>query len=136
MEEVLLKEEVFWRQKSKINWIKEGDCNSKFFHKVANGKRNKKFIKSLVLEDGVVLDNIESISEEIKHHFGKLFYKPSEGSWRIEGLDWSLISAESVVYHPYSKKDIHNVVLHLNKEKAPGPNGFTISFLSRVLGDD
>ena len=138
LEEVLLKEEVFWRQKSKINWIKEGDCNSKFFHKVANGKRNKKFIKSLVLEDGVVLDNIESISEEIKHHFGKLFSKPSESHWRIEGLDWSLVSAESVVWldRPFSKKDIHNVVLHLNKEKAPGPNGFTISFLSRVLGDD
>ncbi|RVW35211.1 putative vesicle-associated membrane protein 726 [Vitis vinifera] len=130
LEEVLLKKEVFWRQKSIINWIKEGDCNSKFFHKVANDRRNRKFIKSLVLEDGVVLDNIESILEEIKCHFGKLFSKPLRGSWRIEGLDWSPISVESAEWlnRPFSEEEIHNAVLHLSKEKAPSSNGFTIGF--------
>ena len=87
MEEVLLKEEVFLRQKSRVKLIKEGDCNSKFFDRVANGKKNRKFFKSLVSKDKVILDNIESISDEIKHHFGKLFSKPLSGSWRIEGLD-------------------------------------------------
>ena len=121
---------MFWRQKSIINWIKEGDCNSKFFHKVANDRRNRKFIKSLVLEDGVVLDNIESILEEIKCHFGKLFSKPLRGSWRIEGLDWSPISVESAEWlnRPFSEEEIHNAVLHLSKEKAPSSNGFTIGF--------
>ena len=54
---------------------------------MANGRRNRKLINSLVSEDGVVLNNIESILEEIKRHFGKLFSKPPRGSWRIEGLD-------------------------------------------------
>ncbi|RVW46854.1 Transposon TX1 uncharacterized 149 kDa protein [Vitis vinifera] len=38
LEDVLLKEEVQWRQKSRVKWIKEGDCNSKFFHRVATGE--------------------------------------------------------------------------------------------------
>ena len=127
---MLLKEEVFWRQKIRIKWIKEGDCNTKFFHRVANGRRNRSFFKSLMLEDRVILNNIESISEEIKRHFGKLFSKPSGGSWRLEGLDWSPISIEGIEWldRPFSEEEILNVVIHLNKEKAPGPDGFTTGF--------
>ena len=96
---------------------------------MANSRWNRKFIKSLV-SYGVVFDNIENISEEIKSHFGKLFSKPSGGSWRIEGLDWSPISIESVEWLDYlfSKEEIHNVMFYLNMEKATRPNGFTIRF--------
>ena len=97
---------------------------------MANSRWNRKFIKSLVSKDGVVLDNIESILKEIKHYFGKLFSKPSGGSWRIEDLDWSPISADSVEWldHLFLEEEIHNAMLHLNKEKTLGLNGFTIGF--------
>ena len=32
-------EEISWRQKSRMLCIKEGDNNTKFFHKVANSRR-------------------------------------------------------------------------------------------------
>ena len=73
LEDLLLKEEVQWRQKSKVKWIKEGDCNSKFFHRMTTRRRNKKFIKSLISERGETLSNIKVISEEIVNFFGKLF---------------------------------------------------------------
>ena len=51
-----MKEEVHWRQSSWIKWIKERGNNSKFFHRVANGRRRKKKItKSLVSEEGKTL---------------------------------------------------------------------------------
>ncbi|RVW39059.1 Transposon TX1 uncharacterized 149 kDa protein [Vitis vinifera] len=100
LEEVILREEIHWRQKARVKWVKEGDCNSKFFHKVANGKRNRKFIKVLENERGLVLDNSESIKEEILRYFEKLYTSPSGESWRVEGLDWN---------------------------KAPGLDGFTIA---------
>ena len=96
LEELWSKEEVRWRQKSMVKWIKERDCNSKFFHKVANGTRNRKFIKSLVSKGGeVTLSNIEIILEEIVNLFGKLYSKSEGASWRVEGLDWVPISGES-----------------------------------------
>ena len=87
LEELILREEVHWRQKAKVKWIKEGDCNSKFFHKVANGKRNRKFIKFLENERGLVLNNIDSITEEILLFYEKLYSSPPGESWRVEGLD-------------------------------------------------
>ncbi|RVW47111.1 hypothetical protein CK203_105487 [Vitis vinifera] len=65
LEELILREEIHWRQKAKVKWVKEGDCNSKFYHKVANGRRNRKYIKELENERGLVLKNAESITEEI-----------------------------------------------------------------------
>ncbi|RVW73610.1 hypothetical protein CK203_056966 [Vitis vinifera] len=70
----------------------------KLFHKVANGRRNKNFIKFLENERGLVLDNSESITEEILLYFKKLYSSPPGESWRVE-----------------------------DRDKAPGPDGFTIA---------
>ena len=31
LNELILREEIHWRQKARVKWIKEGDCNSKNF---------------------------------------------------------------------------------------------------------
>ncbi|RVW33010.1 hypothetical protein CK203_107561 [Vitis vinifera] len=90
LEELILREEIHWRQKGRVKWVKEGDCNSKFFHKVANGRRNRKFIKVLENESGLVLNNSERIIEEILLYFEKFNASPTGESWSVEGLDWSL----------------------------------------------
>ena len=46
-------------------------------------------------ERGIVLNNSESIIEEILLYFEKLYSSPTRESWRVEGLDWSPIFGES-----------------------------------------
>ncbi|RVW25924.1 hypothetical protein CK203_095970 [Vitis vinifera] len=50
-------------------------------------------------------------------------------SWKIEGIDWAPISGESAVWldRPFSEEEVRMAVFQLNKEKAPGPDGFTIA---------
>ncbi|RVW14640.1 Transposon TX1 uncharacterized 149 kDa protein [Vitis vinifera] len=139
LEELILREEIHWRQKARVKWVKEGDCNSKFFHKVANGRRNRKFIKELENESGLMLNNPESIKEEILRYFEKLYASPSGESWRVEGLDWSPIDGESAsrLESPFTEEEIYKAIFQMDRDKAPGPDGFTIAvFQVYVIKED
>ena len=39
LKELVLREEVLRGTKAWVRWVKKGDCNSKYFHRVANGRR-------------------------------------------------------------------------------------------------
>ena len=43
-------EEIFWRQKSKALFIKEGDNNTRFFHRLAKSHRQTNQIRGMELE--------------------------------------------------------------------------------------
>ena len=124
-----MREEIHWRQKVRVKWGKEGDCNSKFFHKVANGRRIRKFIKFLENKRGLVLNNIESITEEILLYYVKLYSSPLGESLKVEGLDWSPISKESAsrLDSSFIEEEISKAIFQLDRDKVPGSDGFTIA---------
>ena len=60
-----LMEEIYWRQNSRETWLKEGDRNTDFFHRMANAHRRRnclnnisingrKLVKEADIKDGLV----------------------------------------------------------------------------------
>ena len=49
IEKLTLLEEISWRQKSRVLHLKEGDANTRFFHRMANSNRKNNGIESLMV---------------------------------------------------------------------------------------
>ena len=51
--EVLIREEIMWKQRSRVEWLKNGDRNTKIFHAAASQRRRKNRIEGLMDSKGV-----------------------------------------------------------------------------------
>jgi hypothetical protein len=72
LERHVLLEEVSWRQKSRALWLKKGDSNTKFFHRLANSHRRHNTIEALVV-DGQLTDDRTVIQDHIVEFYKKLY---------------------------------------------------------------
>jgi len=132
LEKMLLFEEVNWRQKSRALWLKEGDNNTKFFHRVANSHRRYNHVGALRINGAMSSDPVE-IKEHIVQYYDKLYTKQSMWWPRVDGLSFLSIDAEESIWleREFEKPE---VVQDLNGDKAPGPDGFTLAFFQKCWG--
>lgn len=88
-EKLCKREEIFWKQKSRVRWLKEGEHNNRFFHrsKIANRTHNR--ISSIKDEDrhnhqshvdieAVLVRHVQGIAQEnslVREPFIKDFTK-------------------------------------------------------------
>jgi hypothetical protein len=76
-----------------VTWLKEGDKNTKYFHKVANSHRRHNSIRHLSI-NGVLTIDQEAIKAEISGFYQHLYIEDT--TWRplLDGLSFSSISPE------------------------------------------
>ncbi|GJW16246.1 RNA-directed DNA polymerase, eukaryota, reverse transcriptase zinc-binding domain protein [Tanacetum coccineum] len=74
--EAIKDEEKLLMQKAKVNWLKEGDKNTAYFHKVLKRRLNRIRILSICAEDGTRFKNCEVTNQFVKHFKGFLGISP------------------------------------------------------------
>ncbi|RVX21330.1 hypothetical protein CK203_002101 [Vitis vinifera] len=73
-----LMEEISWRQKSRETWLKEGDKNTGFFHKMANSNRRRNCLKKIKV-NGIWLLEDQEIQRGVMRAYQNLLSDP--GGW-------------------------------------------------------
>jgi hypothetical protein len=73
LDKLLDGEEMWWKQRSRADWLQHGDKNTKFFHMKANQRKKKNTIKGIWDNQGVLQTTHEKIEETLLEHFQLLF---------------------------------------------------------------
>ena len=66
-------EEMWWQQRSREQWLGEGDCNTKYFHHRALECRKKHTISRLWSEDEAWCESKESIANTVMAFFEDIY---------------------------------------------------------------
>ncbi|KAK2656715.1 hypothetical protein Ddye_009767 [Dipteronia dyeriana] len=128
-----------WRQKSRVKWL-EGDKNSKFFHLMDNGRKRVNYFGDLFF-DGVKCVSHQDVRRGVLQHFKDLFKKVEWHRPRLRGLNFKRLSAEERegLETDFSVEEVWRAVCNCDGNKAPGPDGLTLSFIQanwEVIGDE
>jgi hypothetical protein len=69
-------EEILWRQKSRIQWLKEGERNTKFFHRSMIQRLQSNHITHLVSDQGTEIQQHTDIEKEMLSYYKNLLSEP------------------------------------------------------------
>jgi ribonuclease HI/exonuclease III len=127
-------EEILWKQKSRIVWLKEGERNTSFFHRTAIQRRHSNKITQLTSEDGAIIQSHEDLEKTLIAHFQHRLTEPiqnrGEAIQKITRHVPAIITEEqnAALLRPISIEEVDQALEDTPKCKAPGPDGFTSDF--------
>lgn len=75
--EEVANEEIAWKQRSRIQLLKQGDKSKKYFHTVSTAHKRVKSIDNLKVE-GVEVTNLEEIYEAIQNLYKNICTETEE----------------------------------------------------------
>eukprot|EP00253_Pinus_taeda_P018686 PITA_18686 len=134
LEERRKQEEIYWRKKSRVRWLKEGERNTKFFHRTTVQRRMHNNIPFIQNEEGVKVEEHEKIEEILPNHFQQVHQEQAVDRQRAIGKITSnipkLVTEEhnELLMHPIQTQEVDEEMAQLKEGKAPGPDGFTTTF--------
>lgn len=138
-------EECYFQQKSRITWLREGDLNTTYFHRVCQVRASLNAIRSFLLASGATITDPLEMSFHAISHFKAvlgpdflppLWSSPSEWFHSLTPFRCSLQHQASILLIP-AVEEITKLMFSLNPNKAPGPDGLTSGFFKAswsVLG--
>jgi hypothetical protein len=118
--------------KNLLEWVKDGDAGTKFFHANATIRHRQNLISSLLDNDGNLVckheDKASILWEAYKERLGTsrfthMYFDLQELLSESENLDW--------LEEPFLKEEIDKIVQELPLDKSPGPDGFNGEFLKK-----
>ena len=77
----VLLEETYWRQLSREIWLREGDRNTGYFHRIANANRRNNYLDRIKI-DGVSLSEEQEVREGVANAYQQMLSQ--EAGWQAD----------------------------------------------------
>jgi hypothetical protein len=134
LEERRRQEEILWKQKSRVQWLKEGEKKTKFFHRAMVHCRHINKITHLEDSQGNPIREHSQIEAELTNYYWDLLTKTREERMksiqRVTRHIPSLVTPEQnlALTQPITQEEVDQAIKSMPPGKAPGPDGFTTDF--------
>jgi hypothetical protein len=129
---LLHQQQVYWKQRGTIKWVKFGNEGTKFFHANATIKHRRNLISSLKDPSGSVHYDHQT-KENILWDAFKERLGTSDSPEMMFNLEQLLNRADNLEWlsDPFSMEEIDAVVASLPSDKSPGPDAFNTDFVKK-----
>jgi mannosylglycoprotein endo-beta-mannosidase len=132
LDDALQRQNWFWQEKAKVNWHIDGDRNTSYFHRLAKIKNATKAMSTIKVGDNLVTDP-NLIANHVLQYYQNLFCTNShilQDEVLVDDVIPSVIDdrLNNLLTMIHTPSEIKNAVFDLNKDGAPGPDGFGAFF--------
>ncbi|CAL2278234.1 unnamed protein product [Prunus armeniaca] len=114
IEQLWKEEELYWKQRSRVNWLQAGDSNSRFFHLTTIQHRQKNRVLKLKNDRGVWIYGEKNLRMEFEKFFNNLFHTSGPRNW--EGIIYcipAIVSEEMNrdLLAPFNEEEIQKAAM-------------------------
>ena len=130
--EMMLREEMVWNQRSKALWIKCGDRNTKFFHATTNNRQRKNIIEGLSDLEGRWREGKEDVEDIILKYFNEIYSTtfPIDFEASLGAVGRRVSEAMNAeLLKEFKEEEVWRALMQMHPTKSPSPDGmFPIFF--------
>ena len=131
-----------WRQQSRIQWLRGGDCNSHFFHSKATQHYRCNWIQSIWDRNNVLRTKEEEIATVFTDYYQELFKTShlSDFDPVLQGVHPQVTqSMNTKLFQQFTAIKVRQALHQMTAFKARGPDGMLLLLYQNywfVIGDD
>lgn len=128
LDSLLAEDHAYWKQRSNITWLVDGDRNTKFFHRKASNRGAKNRLLGLYNDIGLWQSTEYGMESVVLSYFRKMFTASDRDLSHMNSLvdllqPKVIVAMNRELCAGYSAEEIKTTLFQMYPTKFPGPDG-------------